>query len=123
VRNHQAIVQPRLYDCLMVTHITLGGRGFGVNFGRRSCLTRALAEDDNSEECAILSRMLPRPRPRFVTVQNRGRSPVPVPDSSGTGTLPRPRFKLPSGGPRPVPRTPRRGSTRDSDSTIAKAAR
>ena len=23
-RNHQAIVQPRLYDCLMVTQITLG---------------------------------------------------------------------------------------------------
>ncbi len=27
LRNHQAIVQPRLYDSLMVTHITLKGRG------------------------------------------------------------------------------------------------
>ncbi len=24
LRNHQAIVQPRLYDCLMVTQVTLG---------------------------------------------------------------------------------------------------
>ena len=27
LRNHQAIVQPRLYDCLMVTQITLKTEG------------------------------------------------------------------------------------------------
>jgi hypothetical protein len=45
LRNHQAIIQPRLYDCLMVTQITL----------------RALAEDDNSEERAILCESGARP--------------------------------------------------------------
>ncbi len=37
VRNHQAIVQPRLYDCLMVTQITLKTEGpHGLPSGRRT---------------------------------------------------------------------------------------
>jgi hypothetical protein len=31
VRNHQAIVQPRLYDCLMVTQITLNTEPHGFD--------------------------------------------------------------------------------------------
>ena len=37
LRNHQAIVQPRLYDCLMVTQITLKTEGpHGLPSGRRT---------------------------------------------------------------------------------------
>ena len=37
LRNHQAIVQPRLYDCLMVTQITLKTEGpHGLSSGRRA---------------------------------------------------------------------------------------
>ena len=37
LRNHQAIVQPRLYDCLMVTQITLKTEGpHGLPSGRRA---------------------------------------------------------------------------------------
>jgi hypothetical protein len=31
LRNHQAIVQPRLYDCLMVTQITLNTEPHGLD--------------------------------------------------------------------------------------------
>ena len=37
LRNHQAIVQPRLYDCLMVTQITLKTEGpHGLPSGRQT---------------------------------------------------------------------------------------
>ena len=36
LRNHQAIVQPRLYDSLMVTQITLGRKGASHWGGRES---------------------------------------------------------------------------------------
>jgi hypothetical protein len=34
LRNHQAIIQPRLYDCLMVTQITLIRHGVTVTDSR-----------------------------------------------------------------------------------------
>ncbi len=45
LRNHQAIVQPRLYDSLMVTQITLQVRGMVLP------LRVAAASDSESSPC------------------------------------------------------------------------
>ncbi len=74
LRNHQAIVQPRLYDCLMVTQITLNTEphGFdssgcqGHSYGKADSLYRARRSRRACSESLSLRRGRPQWYPNIA---------------------------------------------------------